>query len=184
MGYTISDVQIMRKESNPSDELLTSWSHYNHTILELFAMLSQMQLYQPMTILKPFVDTKYHKLLHEGEGNLQQVFGCKQETKGSDFLKIGLQNFNKNQALPNKEKMFADDSKEKSEKIINQYNGMKQNLEMASVSNNLVVSIAASNIFSSSLPRIPYNNLVLSTDYWNKINLLGRGGFGTVFKGL
>lgn len=43
----------MRNHS-PTDELLTLWGEQNHTILELFTILNEMQHYQAMTILKPF----------------------------------------------------------------------------------------------------------------------------------
>lgn len=43
----------MRNHS-PTDELLTLWGEQNHTILELFTILYEMQHYQAMTILKPF----------------------------------------------------------------------------------------------------------------------------------
>lgn len=33
------------------------------------------------------------------------------------------------------------------------------------------------------LPLITYNELEQATNYWNKENILGKGGFGVVFKG-
>lgn len=37
---------------------------------------------------------------------------------------------------------------------------------------------------SSSVPVIPYKELEEATALWNQHNLLGRGGFGAVFKGM
>jgi len=31
---------------------------------------------------------------------------------------------------------------------------------------------------------ITYNELEQATNYWNKSNILGKGGFGVVFKGI
>lgn len=39
------------------------------------------------------------------------------------------------------------------------------------------------NVLASSLPDIQYEDLRLGTDDWHIGNVLGRGGFGTVFKG-
>lgn len=42
-------------------------------------------------------------------------------------------------------------------------------------------------MFSSAeacTPLITYNELEQATNYWNKENILGKGGFGVVFKGI
>jgi len=42
-------------------------------------------------------------------------------------------------------------------------------------------------MFSSAeacTPLITYNELEEATNYWNKENILGKGGFGVVFKGI
>lgn len=45
------------------------WGHQNHTVLELFMLLSRMHHYQAMTKIKKFVDSDYHRLIQEGEQN-------------------------------------------------------------------------------------------------------------------
>lgn len=45
------------------------WGHQNHTVLELFMLLSRMHHYQAMTKIKKFVDKEYHRLIQEGEQN-------------------------------------------------------------------------------------------------------------------
>lgn len=36
---------------------------------------------------------------------------------------------------------------------------------------------------AGAIPQIPYEDLQRSTDNWNQANILGKGGFGIVFKG-
>lgn len=78
MNFDVMTIQILRREvlrgNSPTDELLTKWGHQNHTILELFVLLSKMQHYQAMLILKPFVEPEYHRLIYEGEQNLSRIF--------------------------------------------------------------------------------------------------------------
>lgn len=149
------------KKENPCHELLVMWSHYNHTILELYALFFQMKHFQAMTILKPFVDEKYHNIIPEAHR----------------AMAIEVQNLAANQVQVTKE------IKELEEKIINEHFGPIEEPELISTSNNLLVSAAALTVFSSALPQISYKDLVASTNCWNRSNLLGRGGFGTVFKG-
>lgn len=58
MKFDTMTIQDLRREilrgNSPSDELLTLWGHQNHTVLELFVLLSEMQHYQAMLVLKPF----------------------------------------------------------------------------------------------------------------------------------
>ncbi|XP_017888513.1 serine/threonine-protein kinase pelle [Ceratina calcarata] len=206
MEYDVLTIQSLRKEKNPTDELLTLWGHHNHTILELFILLSRMQHYQAMVPLKPFVEEKFHKLLYNGEGNLHRILG-KKITKNTKDLKIGTQNFNQIiPPQPNVPKIIVGaNSKEESHKILNQpMQAMHIGITPSNSNNLLVASLAAANpspslqhaqtnekkdntaaVFKTdaTIPRATYDELTIATNNWNKYNILGRGGFGTVFKG-
>ncbi|KAG7212603.1 hypothetical protein KM043_012896 [Ampulex compressa] len=207
MEYDVLTIQGLRKEKNPTDELLTMWGHHNHTILELFVLLSRMQHYQSMVPLKPFVDQKFHQLLHKGEGNLQRILG-KRVNRNTKDLKIGTQNFNQNvPPRPNVPKVIIQEhTKEESHKILNQPVQVVQPAITPSNSNNLLVAfpiaipqfpvsspIATNNSkkinevalprTETSLPHASYNELAIATNGWNKHNILGKGGFGTVYRG-
>ena len=49
---------------SPTETLLTKWGYQNHTILELFVLLSKMHHYQAMNILKPFGKSCKQKNAH------------------------------------------------------------------------------------------------------------------------
>ena len=177
MMYPVIQIQNLRKETNPSEELLTLWGHHNHTILELFILLSKMQHIRAMTILQKFVDGKYHSLIYNGRGNLTKL------RKNMMDWKIGVQNFNQNQKTQeNIVKVINNVIKE--EKILNhptQQDDIDQSETNLTHSNNILASMPA--IFSTQLPRIPYNELAAATNDWKKENVLGKGGFGIVYRG-
>ncbi|KAL7305194.1 hypothetical protein TKK_0002584 [Trichogramma kaykai] len=77
MQFTHTEIEQLKRESNPADELLTAWGHLNHTILELFVLLSKVHNYEAMRPLKKFVDSKYHPLILIGESNLSAFFNGK-----------------------------------------------------------------------------------------------------------
>lgn len=39
------------------------------------------------------------------------------------------------------------------------------------------------NEYASTIPKIEYDELLDATNNWNEKNILGKGGFGTVYKG-
>ena len=53
MKFDVLTLQYIHKKQSPTDELLNLWGIQNHTVLELFVLLSRMQHYQAMTVLKP-----------------------------------------------------------------------------------------------------------------------------------
>lgn len=192
MGYDVLTIQSLRKEKNPTDELLTLWGHHNHTIAELFVLLSRMQHYQSMIPLLSFVDQKFHRLLHNGEANLQNM--RKQlVNKNTKDLKIGTQNFNQ-RVLP-----------QQSVNKILTHPTVQLGISPSNSNNLLVASPAAAAVFSPSpqntgnekkinesplpktettLPHASYSELAIATDGWNQHNILGKGGFGIVYRGI
>ncbi|CAK9815993.1 Serine/threonine-protein kinase pelle [Anthophora quadrimaculata] len=207
MEYDVLTIQSLRKEKNPTDELLTMWGHHNHTILELFVLLSRMQHYQSMVPLKPFVDEKFHLLLYHGESNFHKRI-IKGLNENMNNLKIETQNSNKPvPAELNVPKIIIEqDTKEESYKIVNQpmqpihigaFPDSYNNLFVVSVEENPLPASSQhvqSNgkkdndaiIFNAeaSIPCATYNELAAATNEWNKYNILGRGGFGTVYRGI
>ncbi|XP_076754652.1 serine/threonine-protein kinase pelle [Xylocopa sonorina] len=206
MEYDMLTIQSLRKEKNPTDELLTMWGHHNHTILELFVLLSRMQHYQSMVPLKSFVEKKFHKLLYNGEGNLHRLLG-KRLNKNTKDLKIGMQNFN--QIAPSEPNMpkiiIQENTKEESHKILNQpMQAMHIGVTPSNSNNLLVASLAAANPVTlhrvqtnakkdndaavlkteATIPHATFNELTIATNEWNKYNILGRGGFGIVYRGV
>ncbi|XP_020288743.1 serine/threonine-protein kinase pelle [Pseudomyrmex gracilis] len=192
MKYDVLTIQSLRKEKNPTDELLTLWGHHNHTITELFVLLSRMQHYQSMVPLLGFVDQKFHPLLYNGEGNLQNIPRNQLVNRNIKDLKIGIQNFNQRVS-----------PQQSINKILNQ--PMAQLAISPSNSNNLLATLPvgppalspSQNIISgkkinksslprteTSLPHASYNELAIATNEWNQHNILGRGGFGTVYRGV
>ncbi|KOX69995.1 Serine/threonine-protein kinase pelle [Melipona quadrifasciata] len=170
MTYDVLTIQSLRKEKNPTDELLTMWGHYNHTILELFVLLSRMQHYQSMVLLKSFVEEKFHKL----QSNAPKI-------------------------------IVEKNAKDESHKILNRpMQAMKIEIAPSNSNNLLVASLAAANPVPASsrvptsgkkdncaptfrtettIPHVPYNELTIATKEWNAYNILGKGGFGIVYRG-
>lgn len=111
MKFDVMTLQNIRREvhlangacqGSPTEKLLTLWGHSNHTVLELFILLSQMHHYQSMMTLKPFVDPKYHSLIYEGDidhniSNLIQKLPARYTNESCHKdLKIAEENFNNN----------------------------------------------------------------------------------------
>lgn len=183
MKYDKYTIEKLVNVKNPTCELLQSWSTYNHNTNALFILLSRIQHYRAMKILIPFVDDEYHYLWIEGEGNLGKE------------IKSSVQNSRKAEAIDKKK------NEDETPKILNRNGPNTPRCEGPSNSNNLDV-LSQSDILSFSkskyttdgliaflkekslVRKINYKDLADATDQWNMSRLIGRGGFGKVFRGI
>ncbi|CAD6222219.1 GSCOCT00000830001.2-RA-CDS [Cotesia congregata] len=72
MQFNMQVIEALRTEEDPVDKLLSLWSDYNHTILELFVLLIRFQQIQAADLLKPFVDEKYYSVSAKKENDLAE----------------------------------------------------------------------------------------------------------------
>ncbi|XP_022902812.1 serine/threonine-protein kinase pelle-like isoform X2 [Onthophagus taurus] len=138
-----------------------------------------MQFLGAMEVLQSYVPDKFHRLMRKKD--------VKQINKVSDS-KIGIDNFNN---IENK----TDNVKKVEEflKPINietrddNFSDQKppQRSPIPKRLNNSAFSAKSdiSYIADSGIPHITYEELQKSTDNWNPGHILGKGGFGIVFKG-
>jgi len=187
MKFDVCTIYDLKKEENPTDELLTLWGFNNHTITELFVLLSRMQHYQSMVPLLPYVDQKYHVLLHNGEANLKKMHE-RLAKKNIKDLKIDEQNFNQQSHI---------------DKMLNQQmthlaiNPSNSNNFLGAPAEALLALPSAQDIGTNgkkinetflktevTLRHATYSELAVATNRWNQHNVLGKGNFGTIYRGI
>ncbi|XP_066156851.1 serine/threonine-protein kinase pelle [Euwallacea fornicatus] len=173
------------KGVSPSGELLTIWENFNHTINELFILMYQMGLKNELSILKPFIIERLRILIKE-DNIVNQVHRLALADS-----KIASDNFNKPEMKRINKMVNVEQTRDDN---ITLANPVKDNIKPNMALNNLNPAVQpqtpsqkeSSNIMSAcagGVPHIPYQELELATDGWNKLRILGQGGFGTVYKG-
>lgn len=230
MQYNVTRLnEFGRNLQSPTLAMFSDWGQKNHTIVELFVLLSKMQHYRALEILMPYVDESYHVLYRNGELNLSKLLktelgagpGSNGEAtaatspngaKGS----VDSCNFNSpvsERAFPSKLAVFeiGQPSTSSSSKPIPMNQGDLTRSENIQASWNPVSPAQAPNpspqhgpingilprrdsessAFSdassasamSNIPPIDEQELSIATNHWNTVSILGKGGFGTVYKG-
>ncbi|CAG9772179.1 unnamed protein product [Ceutorhynchus assimilis] len=195
MLYDEMAIANVRKEvvrgNSPSSELLTLWGHQNHTVFELFILLYRMDVHEGLSILRPFVDDKYHRLI-----KITNIENGIKRVQIHDS-KVPTSNFNRNtdKSIPKPGPVFSNENNETkinnnlqaqaTEKPLNiQVNANNDNVpnfKRQQDSTQMLTACVASS--AGLIPQIPYEELELATDNWNSNRILGQGGFGTVFRG-
>ncbi|KAK4878466.1 hypothetical protein RN001_010972 [Aquatica leii] len=198
MKYDFLTIQGLRKEvfrgNSPSEELLTLWGHQNHTVLELFILLSRMKHYQAMSAIKSQVDRKFHVLINDADDNLNCLLeDLVLNRHAKDF--IPQHNIDTDRKILNDGRMLRKDN-QNPQIVVNENEVSKEDNESDNFNklflkpkSPLPLGLTMSDIScvaesAGAIPQIPYEELQKSTNNWDSSVILGKGGFGIVFKGV
>lgn len=204
MKFDDLTIKNLRRETSPTDKLFDLWASHNHTVLELFILLFHMKHHQSMIPLKDFIDPKYLGLL-ENAKKYQKRTSADRQAGGRDTKDLGIGTLNFNQVQPAstnvpKVQIQGQANHQQGAKILNRPPHQDTDLPPSNSNNMLVrtdpnqnhrlVQDASKNnnllnpsVIDTALPQISYEELAKATNNWSKHTILGKGGFGTVFRG-
>ncbi|XP_053658626.1 serine/threonine-protein kinase pelle [Anopheles marshallii] len=191
MGYSSADLDgtqrcCQRNNRSPAEDLLDKWGNYNHTITELFVVLSREKLYSCMEIIKRYVHPRYHVLIK------QQPRGDGRLSPANEMGTFSGADVKTEPKLPNVH--CGPEAKEVNDGANKKANGNpvapKAPHGMAAKNESNPLNSKENSPFaneladlSSLIPKISYDELTAATENWSERNILGKGGFGTVYRG-
>ncbi|XP_044764249.1 serine/threonine-protein kinase pelle [Coccinella septempunctata] len=179
MGYERTTIQEVRREigcgKSPSEKLLSLWGNLNHTVLELFVLLDRMKNIEAMEVLKKFINP-----------NILIKFQLKhcQRKREEDIVEVPQENHIESEKILNVPKQNIDIVSKESNESSPEMNLKLPYLAAPGGNSRLTtVSVRSWNDVKLPIPIIPYDDLQLATNNWDPTTILGKGGFGTVFRG-
>ncbi|XP_068625595.1 serine/threonine-protein kinase pelle [Battus philenor] len=175
-----------RQASSPTAQLFIRWGQLNHRVEELFILLYRMKHVPALRCLVPVVDNRFHRLLSKYDNK-----GDKSKDVSND---IAIQETAKAEgtcsSIPIPVMLM--------QKGIDNIHSKETNGPSSNVESNTESSMDNSSCTGpkppglddelikkiSAIPMVHYEELKAATDNWNDSNLLGKGGFGQVYKGV
>uniref|UniRef100_A0A1A9WJS4 non-specific serine/threonine protein kinase n=1 Tax=Glossina brevipalpis TaxID=37001 RepID=A0A1A9WJS4_9MUSC len=174
MHLSPSDVQSIKSKQlngdSPSNALLLIWGHnYDHSVTELFILLHRLKLFPAMRILRQLVSRKHQMRIPPSTPAFSKIMenthshhNDHQISEKQDSTTSGVSNSNTTTDNNNWRSRSQLHSNQNEYSLINDSSVQK---------------------YASCLLEINYSELGIATNNWDKRCILGKGGFGTVFRG-
>ncbi|XP_073963546.1 serine/threonine-protein kinase pelle-like [Choristoneura fumiferana] len=195
MNYSAFDVSEVeqtakRQATSPTSLLLIRWGQLNHRAEELFMLLYRMKHVPAMRCLVPALDAKYQKLLSkkdscyaEGQKKTAAIEDKVKRHKAatnSESIPLPVMLIEKKGNMPDIQLMPLPASTDGKSPTEDSSSDMSRNASTTGggvdLNDELLKNVNA-------IPVISYDDLKEITNNWSPDNLLGKGGFGQVFKG-
>uniref|UniRef100_W8C2U4 non-specific serine/threonine protein kinase n=1 Tax=Ceratitis capitata TaxID=7213 RepID=W8C2U4_CERCA len=159
-----ADVKFIQQQQelgkSPSWLLIRKWGiECKHTVTELFMLLWKREQHHAMRMLKDFVERKYQLLIPRSQPRLTMLMAnsdIKQLNGPINSSSSGVSNSNNNSSYSSSEQT-APTSTQRIEQDVRE--------------------------FARYMIEISYDDLTEATENWSERLKLGKGGFGTVYKG-
>lgn len=188
IGYENSVIeQIIKKTSttvtSPAAHLLSQWSEQNHTVTELFMVLYRMKEYQTMEHLRDLVDSNYHQLIvpKKSASSLSLSALRAQVNAAAAAAATAVSTISTAASQPSS----MSHKSHKHHHHHHNHHQIKKSNSMHKSSQSLNIKGDA-NPFEAvciGIPKINCGELKQATNDWHKDNVMGRGAFGTVYRG-
>ena len=193
--------QATIRNQSPTNTMLSKWEQSNVTIIHLFKCLAVMKHLRAMTILKPFVDSRFHYLCDYQE--LDTLLTIPNESKDNSGSNPNRPQIN----LPSLGRREDNARLQQRRLVNNQFNVDATNLrdgqcllpnkkinDKLNVNNQQLIPSQTPSQFKSSISAIastinayddnlPYEEIRAATNNFDRANQIGSGGFGIVYKG-
>ncbi|CAK1541086.1 unnamed protein product [Leptosia nina] len=190
-AFEVNEIEqfAKRQASSPTNQLFTRWGQLNHRVEELFILLYRMKHIPALRCLVPVVDGRFHRLLHKHDSksirdrstlDMNANRQMTQKIDGSDSsLPLPVMLIEKQGQLRSPSRIFDVHSPHHATTESNTVS--TKNSSTAQSQGGILGDEFLKNV--SAIPMLSYEDLKAATNNWNEANLLGRGGFGQVFKG-
>ncbi|XP_050300789.1 serine/threonine-protein kinase pelle-like [Anthonomus grandis grandis] len=188
MGFPEGDLKKVREaeelKKSPSQALIKMWEIYLHTILELFILLEKLAIYEGMEVIKSYVDPRFWRLIKKQneEPRVRREPVPNTKLPNSNFDKTTEKAIVKTKG----NSLVYSDENNVSHTLVEASKPQNQELR----SRSLPAPIEREETPEEKLRKtvagtlfIPFEQLVTATNNWHSNNVLGQGGFGTVYSG-